>query len=41
MSRRPSTDEFEWGGVFAMNPQQKFLSDAEYDTLIAEIKKYL
>ena len=35
------TDEFEWGGVFAMNPQQKFLTDAEYDELIAELKKYL
>lgn len=35
------TDEFEWGGVFAMNPQQKFLTDAEYDALIAELKKYL
>lgn len=34
-------DEFEWGGVFAMNPQQKFLTDAEYDELISEIKKYL
>ena len=34
-------DEFEWGGVFAMNPQQKFLTDAEYDELIAELKKYL
>lgn len=34
-------DEYEWGGVFAMNPQQKFLTDAEYDELIAEIKKYL
>ncbi len=27
-------DEFEWGGVFAMNPQQKFLSDEEYEELI-------
>lgn len=35
------TDEYEWGGVFAMNPQQKFLTDAEYDALISEIKKYL
>ena len=34
-------DEFEWGGVFAMNPQQKFLTDDEYDALIGEIKKYL
>ena len=36
-----SDDEFEWGGVFAMNPQRKFLSAEEYDALIAEIKKYL
>ena len=35
------TDEYEWGGVFAMNPQQKFLSDEEYTALIEEIKKYL
>ena len=35
------TDEFEWGGVVALNPQQKFLTDAEYDELIAELKKYL
>ncbi len=33
------TDEYEWGGVFAMNPQQKFLSDEEYTALIEEIKK--
>ena len=32
------TDEYEWGGVFAMNPQQKFLSDEEYTALIEEIK---
>lgn len=35
------TDEFEWGGTFEMNPKKKFLTDAEYDELIAEIKKYL
>ncbi len=34
-------DEFEWGGTFEMNPKQKFLTDAEYEELIAEIKKYL
>lgn len=34
-------DEFEWGGTFAMNPQRKTLSDAEYDELIAAVKKYL
>lgn len=34
-------DEFEWGGVFAMNPQQKFLTQEEYAALIADISKYL
>lgn len=34
-------DEFEWSGVFAMNPQQKFLTQDEYAALIAEISKYL
>lgn len=35
------TDEFEWGTTFAMNPQQKFLTEAEYQEMIDEIKKYL
>ena len=35
------TDGYEWGGVFAMNPGEKFLSDAEYASLIEEIRKYL
>lgn len=34
-------DEFEWGGTFAMDPKQKTLTNAEYDILIAELKKYL
>lgn len=34
-------DGYEWGGVFLMNPKEKFLSDEEYDALISEIKKYL
>lgn len=34
-------NDFEWGGVFAMNPQKKTLSDAEYNDIIAKIKKYL
>ena len=34
-------DEFEWGGVFAMNPKRKFLSDAEYADLVAAIKSAL
>ena len=32
-----SDDEFEWGGVFAMNPKRKYLSDAEYAAMVAEI----
>ncbi len=35
------TDEFEWGGVFAMNPQLKFLTDEEYAELIETIKANL
>ena len=35
------TDGYEWGGVFAMNPGEKFLSDAEYASLIEEIRTYL
>ena len=34
-------DAFEWGGVFAMNPQRTFLSDAEYAELAAKIKAEL
>ena len=34
-------DGFEWGGVFEMNPQQKFLTDAEYEELIKKIKDNL
>lgn len=34
-------DAYEWGGVFAMNPGETFLTDAEYAVLISEIKKYL
>ncbi|MBP3277985.1 MAG: HIT family protein [Butyrivibrio sp.] len=34
-------DGYEWGGVFEMNPQKVFLSDAEYDELIAQIKDNL
>lgn len=35
------TDEFEWGGTFAMNPDQKYLSDEEYAEMIEKIKKAL
>ena len=34
-------DGFEWGGVFEMNPQKKFLTDAEYEELIKKIKDNL
>ena len=31
-------DEFEWGGVFAMNPKRVFLTDDEYAAIIAAIR---
>ena len=34
-------DEFEWNGVFLMNPKKKFLSDAEYREIIDKIKACL
>ena len=34
-------DEFEWGGVFAMNPNRKYLTDAEYAEMIEKIKANL
>lgn len=34
-------DEFEWGGVFAMNPDQKYLSEDEYAEMIEKIKAAL
>ena len=34
-------DGFEWGGVFAMNPAEKFLDEDQYIDLIEAIKKYL
>jgi len=34
-------DEFEWGGVFQMNPQRVTLSDDEYKELIETIKANL
>ncbi len=34
-------DGFEWGGVFEMNPKQKFLSEQEYNEIIAKIKANL
>lgn len=34
-------DQYEWGGVFAMNPGQILLSDAEYEEMIEKIKACL
>ena len=34
-------DGFEWGGVFAMNPGAKLLTEAEYTDLTAKIKNAL
>lgn len=34
-------DEYEWGGVFAMNPGIKTLSDEEYTEMIEKIKEHL
>ncbi|MBQ1878639.1 MAG: HIT family protein [Erysipelotrichaceae bacterium] len=34
-------DGFEWGGVFAMNPQKTFLTDEEYEELIAMVREKL
>ncbi len=34
-------DEFEWGGVFAMNPGRKTLTDAEYADMISRIRENL
>lgn len=33
--------EFEWGGVFAMNPKQTYLTDAQYAEMIEKIKANL
>lgn len=35
------TDDFEWGGVFAMNPDRTYLTDEEYSEMIAKIKNEL
>jgi hypothetical protein len=34
-------DPFEWGSVFAMNPDRKYLSEAEYAEMIEKIKACL
>ena len=34
-------DPFEWGGVFAMNPDRKYLTEDEYAEMIQKIKDNL
>ena len=34
-------DQYEWGGVFQMNPGQTYLSDEEYAEMIEKIKANL
>lgn len=34
-------DGFEWGGIFAMNPDQNYLEAEEYKSIIDQLKKYL
>ena len=34
-------DEYEWGGVFLMNPDRVYLDDAEYADMINEIREAL
>ena len=34
-------DSFEWGGVFAMNPGKKYLTEQEYNEMIQKIKANL
>ena len=34
-------NEYEWGGVFAMNPGQKYLTEDEYAEMIEKIKANL
>lgn len=35
------SDEFEWGGTFAMNPDRLYLSDTEYAEIIKKINKFI
>jgi Diadenosine tetraphosphate (Ap4A) hydrolase and other HIT family hydrolases len=34
-------DQFEWGGIFTMNPQQAFLKDEEYQDAIKRLREKL
>ena len=34
-------DQYEWGGVFEMNPGKTLLTDAQYTEMIEKIKRHL
>lgn len=34
-------DEYEWGGVFLMNPDKTYLSDEEYEKMVHDMREYL
>lgn len=34
-------DEYEWGGVFAMNPGEKHLTEGEYEEMVKAIREEL
>ena len=34
-------NEFEWGGIFAMNPDKVYLTDSEYAEMISKIRVLL
>ena len=34
-------EEYEWGTVFAMNPERTYCSQEEYDVLVNEIREYI
>lgn len=34
-------DQYEWGGVFAMNPEHKTLTDPEYDEMVRKYQEVL
>ena len=34
-------EEYEWGGVFAMNPGEKYLTEEEYTEMVEKIRREL
>lgn len=36
-----ANDEFEWGGVFAMNPKRVYLTEAEYAEMVERLREGL